>query len=229
MEETLCELSFDKSCHTKVLKANSVFLSAYPGFIVFGRTHSKSYPAKSYFKFSPFELYKLYLAIIKVLIFFTEENPQETKGLILERCHKIVYFWTGIKVLKDGINEKIVTLGIEKQDDIIKIPITLSELHNFITALKSTIIICLCLNNLENEIIKVVSNLEINTFLKLKDYKETKMFVEKFLQENKYENQETFRLIELIHYYFDIILVTNKLTSMSNFENNVIKEILSAT
>lgn len=65
---------------------------------------------------------------------------------------------------------------------------------------------------------------------KLKDYKEATIFVKKFLKENQNcENQETFRLIELIHYYFDIILVTNKLTSMSNFENDIIKEILSAT
>ncbi len=228
IEETLSELHFNLSCHTKVLKAKSVFISAYPGFIVFGRAIQKFYPAQTYFKFSPFELHKLYVAIIKILTFFTEENPKEKQGVILRRSESITYFWIGVVLNVNGRNEKIVSFGIETEC-ILKIQMNLSDLHNFITALKSTIVICLCLSTEESEIITAASNLDIDTLLKLKEYSEAKHFVVQFLKMNNYpENQETFKLIQLIHYYFDIIVLVHKFTSMSKFEKNVIEEILSA-
>jgi hypothetical protein len=230
MEESLKELQFHESCQTKVLKAFSVFISAYPGFIVFGQTFTRYYPEKSYFKFSPFELYKLYIAIIQILTFFTEENPEKTNGIILKRSktNKIVYFWSGRRLLIDEEEEKLVTFGIEKENsETLKINMSLSELHNFITALKSTITICLCLNDLDNEIIFALSNLDISILQKLKDYNETKDFVYKFMKEHNYsENQES--LIQLILYYFEIIILLNKFSSMCKYEENVLEQILSA-
>ncbi len=230
MEESLCELQFDKSCHTKVLKSSSLFLSAYPGFIVFGKTFTKSYPEKSYFKFSPFELYKLYISIIKILTFFTEENPQITNGIILERAKidKIIYFWSGRTLLIDEEEQKLVTFGIEtKNSETLKISMTFSELHNFIKALKSTITISLCLNNIENELIFAATNLDINILQELKDYSKTKVFIDKFMKENHYaENQESF--IQLILYYFEIIILLHKFSSMCKYEENILEQILSA-
>jgi hypothetical protein len=229
-EENLSELGFDKSCQTKVLLTNSVFLSAYPGFIVFGKTQRKSYETKNYFKFFPFELYKLYVAIIKILTFFTEEEPQLIQGLILQRSNNIVYFWTGITLVTNGKIEKLVSFCIETEENISKLQMTLSDLHNFISAMKSTIVICLCLNNNESEMMLAASDLSINLILKLKNYSDAKTFVQDFIQKNKIiDSNQTFQLIQLIHYYLEIIVIVHKFSSMSQFDkNNKIEEILKA-
>ncbi len=230
MEESLNKLSFEKSCQTKVLRTKSVFLSAYPGFITFGKTCEKSYQAKSYFKFFPFELYKLYIAIINILKFLTSEETDLNGGLILKRSDTIAYFWNGVTLNIDGTNKKTVLFCIETTENLEKISMTLSELHNFIIALKSTVIICLCLNTIENELLIQACNLEIDSLLKLKDYSAAKLFVEQFVKKNKYfENEEIFQLVQLIHYYFDLIVLVHKFISMSKFEENIIEKIMSAS
>jgi len=235
MEESLGELHFNKSCQTKVLSKLSVFLSAFPGFIVFGQTYTKFYPKGTYFKFSVFEVYKLYIAIIKILTFLIEDEPIICEGLMLERdkSNKIVYYWRGIRLLIDGIEEKLVAFGIErKNEERVEIKMTLSELHNFIQCLKSTITICLCLNDIENDIIIAASALDIERIKKLKSFKERKDFVRYFLTQETNsvdENfQDSFKLTELLIYYFDIIVLLSKLSSMSQYEENISEEILSA-
>jgi hypothetical protein len=230
MDEILTELPFNKSCYTSVLKVFSVFISAYPGFIVFGKTLTKSYKEKSYFKFSPFELYKLYIAIIQILNFFTGENPQIKGGLILERnkSHKIVYFWDSAIFVIDGKEEKYVSFGIETKECVTKIDMTLSELHNFIQALKSTILISLCLTNFENELIICASSLDLVNLKKLKNYGDTKDFVVKFMKKHNNYDDETFKFAQLIIYYFDIILLLHKFSSMCQFQENISEQILSA-
>jgi hypothetical protein len=233
MEEILSELNFHLSCQTKALKCFSVFLSAYPGFIVFGKTFTNSYNKQNYFKFSVFEIYKLYIAIIQILNYLTEENPTVSKDVILERdqINKTIYYWRGVKLLINGQNKKFIFFGIEKEDsERNEIPMTLLEVHNFIKALKSSIIISLCLKNLENDLLICASNLEINTLKKLTENSERKLFVENFLK--KYtdlsENEEIFKLTELILYYFEIILILHKFSSMCAFDENIFEEILSA-
>jgi hypothetical protein len=235
MEESLSELHFNKSLQTKVLRKLSVFLSAYPGYIVFGQTYTKFYSQGRYFKFSVFELYKLYTAIIQILTYLTEEKPIITKGLILERdkSAKIVYYWRGISLVIDNIEEKFFAFGIEnKNDQNEEIKMNLLEVHNFIQCLKSTITICLCLNNIESEIFLAASNLEINRIIKLKAYKERKNFVSNFLaEETSYSQsdlQDSFKFTELLSYYFDIVILLNKLSSMSQFEEKICEQILSA-
>jgi hypothetical protein len=227
-EETLSELSFEKSCNTKVLKAKSVFLSAYPGYIVFGKTLTTVYEAKNYFKFYVFELYKLYIAIIKILTFLTEENSETLQGLILKRNFNTVYYWSGITLNIDGKDEKFVVFNIETEVKTIKLQMNISELHNLISALKSSIIICLCLSTQESEILSEASQIKVDLILKLKNYSDTKHFVEQFLKKYNYkEHQETYKLTQVVSYYTDIIILLHKFTSMSNFNENVFEEILS--
>jgi hypothetical protein len=234
MEETLSELPFEKSCLTTVLKKVSVFLSAYPGFIVFGMTLTTSYLEKRYFKFSPFELFKLYIAIIQILKYFTEENPEFTKGLILERnkIKKIVYFWNSSTLIIDGNEEKVISFCIENEDSIlVKINMTLEELHNFIKVLKSTITFSLCLSTFQNEVIIAASNLELSSLKKLNCYDNTKVFVKTFMKNlDNSKNDEEFKLIQLIHYYYDLIILIHQLSTMTEFqEENIFAKILSAT
>jgi hypothetical protein len=229
MEDTLSELHFHKSCQTKVLKKISVFLSAYPGFIVFGQTFSKSYLEETYFKFSVFELYKLYIAIINILIYFTEVNPIISKELILQRASKIVYYWRGVTLFIDDVEEKFIIFGIEKKhSEKLEIKFSLSELHNFIKALKSTIVISLCLSEIENETIIAATKLEINVLKKFKNFDHTKEFVQKFLSEHNYNFEDSYKLTELVIYYYDIIILINKFSSMCQFEENICDQILSA-
>jgi hypothetical protein len=230
IEESLNELSFHKSCQTKVLKTKSVFLSAYPGFITFGKTFEKSYLSQSYFKFFPFELYKLYIAIINILKFLTEDETASNGDLILKRSDTVAYFWKGVNLNVNGKNKKCVLFCIETTENVVKISMTLSELHNFIIGLKSTIIICLCLNTIENELIIEACNQELDSVLKLKDYSKAKVFVEQFVKKNNnIKKEDCFQLAQLLTYYFDIIILVHKFISMSNFEENVIQNIISAT
>ncbi len=229
MEESLSELSFEKSCNTKVLKSKSVFLSAYPSYIVFGKTFSTVYEAKKYFKFYIFELYKLYIAIIKILNFFTEENPETLQGLILKRNFNIVYYWSGVTLNIDGKDEKFVLFNIETEVQTFKLQMNLSELHNLIFALKSSIIISLCLSTQESEILTEASQIELKSILTLNSYNNTKHFVEQFKKKLNYgDDQETYKLTQLVLYYKDIIILMHKFTSMTNFNENIIEEILTA-
>jgi hypothetical protein len=231
MEECYGELTFEKSYLTNVLKVFSGFISAYSGFIVFGQTFAKSYRKNQYFKYSVFEIYKLYIAIIQILTFFTQEEPLITSGIILdkERPQKTVYYWKGVILTINGINTKIIILGSETEhsENNFKIEMSFSELHNFIRALKAIVPMCLCLNAKETEVICATSILKIDELKKLKKYEHAKVFVEQFLEDNT-KNQETFKFIQIIHYYFEVILVLNKLTSMSQFDENIFEEILSA-
>jgi hypothetical protein len=232
MDDKLSKLSFNKSSFTIVLNVLSVFMSAYPGFIVFGKSDSQSYEEKSYFKFCPFELYKLYIAIIQILKFFTEENPQITKSLILVRnkCDKIVYFWNGTTLMINEKEEKFISFGIETEDRTLKIDMTLLEVHNLINALKSTILISLCLTNSEIEILIKASDLQLSSLKTLKNYCDTKTFVESYLKTNStnLKEEDTYKLTQLILYYYDIILLIHKFSTMCQFEENISEQILSA-
>jgi hypothetical protein len=232
MEDSFCELKFNESLFTTVLKSFSVFLSAFPGFIVFGKTFTTSYPQNCYFKFSPFELYKLYIAIIQILNYFIEDTPKITRGIILERNEttRSVYFWNSTSLIINEKEEKVIFFGIENEDGIIlKIKMSLPELHNFINALKSVISLSLCLTTLQNELIITASSLEISTLKKLKNYGDAKSFVEKFIQLNNIQTDEVFKFIQIIHYYFDIIVLIHKFSTMCQFEENICDQILSAT
>ncbi len=229
MEEKLSTLSFKNSSYTTVLKVFSVFMSAYPGYIVFGKTYTQSYQENSYFKFSPFEVYKLYIAIIQILKFFTEEDPQIKQALILERskCFKIVYFWDSTILRINEKEEKFISFGIETEESISKINMTLVELHNFITALKSTVLISLCLTNFETEVLINASNLDLAALKKLNNYRDTKVFVNKYVKNNS-DNEDSFKLTQLIIYYYDIIIIIHKFTTMCQFQDNITEEILTA-
>jgi hypothetical protein len=232
------DLLFSKSLQTKALKTISSFISAFPGFIVFGKTSATVYKKGSYFKFSVFEVYKLYLSFFQILNFFTNDDIDDCdrKGLILHRenlNNEEVYFWQGLEVTHSkNNNKKYIKFGIEKSTDTevrSEIYMTLEDLPNFIKALKSSILICLCLNDIESELIIYASNQSPDEILNLRKKSDAKEFVLKFLIEQKYQkdNISTVTLIQVVQYYCDILILLNKLNSLSTFEEDIGKKILN--
>jgi hypothetical protein len=231
------DLHFSKSIQTKALKVTSVFISAFPGYIVFGKTCDKVYRKGSFFYFSVFEVYKLYLSFFKILSFFTSdtlEDEDEKKGLILEHDNLSVeesYYWYGLELTNSkNVTNKYIKFAIErKSSTICQIHMTLNDLQNFVKALKSSVLISLCLNDIENELIILASANSPEQILKLKSESEAKDFVLKFLSEKteKTENASVIVFIQLLQYYNDILVLLNKLNSLCSLEENIGEKILN--
>ena len=105
---------------------------------------------------------------------------------------------------------------------------TLSDLQNFIKALKSSVLISLCLSDIENELIMYASSYSPDEILNLKKDTEAKELVLKFLSDNKEKNENTCLIIfvQLLQYYNDILILLNKLNSLCTLEENIGEKIL---
>ena len=83
------------SCKTVLLKKSEVFLSAFPGKIIFGHIIEENYPKLQYFQFFHFEFFKLYLSLVEIINnCIIEENSEIKKtDLIIKLSDEVSYFW----------------------------------------------------------------------------------------------------------------------------------------
>jgi hypothetical protein len=230
----------NSACMTLALQVISIFVSSFPGFIIIGNIQQETYQKGNFFKFGIFELHKLYSTIVEVLKYFTNVNLEHSgpKQFHQNEENEENYFWSGHSVLKLGESLKIVSLGIEKEGIVTyELKLYLKEFQNLFFCLQKVIISSLCLNLNEYKLIKYCSEQNIETLKCIQN----EISREKEIQTNKYLNDFVGSFMkkhnintivcvsgytEIIKYYFEIIIILQKLKSLEIVEETNRDEII---
>jgi hypothetical protein len=231
------------SCMTLALQITSIFISSFPGYIVLGKIQQYSYEKGKYFKFGIFDLHKLYLTIVEVLNFFTDVNTESSSPKIFHQDEESEenYFWSGHSVTKFGNSFKIISFGIEKDGNItFELKVYLKEFQNLFFCLRNVMIASLCLNPNEHNLIEYASVQKIETLKCIQSEisrqksaeepqseKYLKDFINLFHQKYNIKAPVYFgEYIEIIRYYFEIIIILQKLKSLEIIEVTNREEII---
>ena len=101
--ERLENQSLNNSCKTLNLKTSDIFISSYPGKIIFGTITKNNYCAFSYFQFLTFELFYLYVSLIAIIKAFANESELTRNKIILKVNEELSYLWSivTVKVLNE--------------------------------------------------------------------------------------------------------------------------------
>ena len=151
------------SCKTVLLKKSEVFLSAFPGKIIFGHIIEENYPKLQYFQFFHFEFFKLYLSLVEIINnCIIEENSEIKKtDLIIKLSDEVSYFWC----IEIG-DIKLIQFVLEYKSIInYKLNFTLDQLNDLIYSLSVSILPCLCLKHLERDFLEYIAEQEISKIL----------------------------------------------------------------
>jgi hypothetical protein len=206
-----------KSCETYVLE-NEVILSAFPGFIVFGKTESNKYFLENCsFKLRSFQVKYLFKSIIAIFAFFSDELVQQKTEKIIDIDSDLIYYWQGISVTKDNNLTKAVKFGIEKeQNNIFHVLFTLQDLNNFIFVITRCLLASLCLKDEDEEFIMEFTKNSRNDILACKNDEVIAAKLVKFYTKNqKSENVLKQRpLIVIVQYYNELILLMKDLSDL---------------
>ena len=219
-------MKFSRSCKTLALKQELMFISAFPGFLVFGEVDQIGYKDKKFFKFAFYQIFELYLALINVIKYFVLSNEVEhhQQGRIIKINEKLSYYWLG-KLLKiNNEDEKTVIFVIELNNEkSFQLLFTSEELNDFVKTLSEMILPCLCLKNLERELLENASKLMTSDIVSLNNRQNSKKFVQKFLQEQIEDHDLILEpnLTDTLLYYNEITLLLQKINTLINSEINL--------
>jgi hypothetical protein len=218
------EFLFSESCENFALDLPFIFMSSYPGIIVFGKVNKEGYINDKFFKFGVFECYKLYLAIVQILSFLTDPNEKIDKALI-SQGNEENYFWLGANIVANNKQCKVAKLGIEKQDNItFEVKFSIKQFQIFFHALNKVIRSSLCLKEVENKLLMFILDKPINTYDSIDDLLTC---VETFLKVNNIKDKK-YELCNIISYYKEIVVILYKLKSIEvpNFRQGIISKLL---
>ena len=213
------------SCETFALLKTPFFISAYPSYILFGKTNANiDYDKKCVFEFSFSEAYKLLLNVFYIGS-FVASDLENANGKILEKSDVEYYFWSAFLIQKNNRTEKVVKLGIEKQSEItFEIIFSLEEFNNFNYLFKRCLLSSLCLKDHEEQfILWIVQSESCETIvLAKKDFKTGQKLIKCFYEDYICEKPDKVtNLLEILSYYNDIILIIKQFhTLVVPLENN---------
>ena len=216
----MAELKFSNSCRTFALKQENLFISAFPGSVVFGEVCPTGFIQQKFFKFLHFQYFELYLAIVSIIKFQVSENTTE-KGIILQKSEEELYYWTGTTVQINRRDCKILKLFIEFQfETIFEIVLTSEQLNNLIGSISQLILPSLCLNNIEVQIFEFASEQSISFLVTLNNYKNCEKFIKTFesVKELNIDSILQSNFVYNLIYYNEIIILYHKFQSIYNLE-----------
>lgn len=217
------DLTFAKSCQTLCLKKSEIFISSFPGNVVFGVVSFIGYSKKQSFQFKHQEFLNFYLTILKIVKFFSENTSNvDQKGLILSKNESTNYFWIGTILQRAEVTEKVIKFGIEFNDTIIfEIIFNAEQFNELIHIFSELMLSCLCLKSFERELIEViVSESSIKRLITLNNKKCMKLFLQKFKDKYCLNVIEEQNFVHIFSYYIELIVIFKKLKSLYNPENN---------
>lgn len=209
---------------TIALKKPSVFISAFPGLIIFGTIESRRYQNLKCFKFPIFFIHKFFNALSAFYFFLS--NLEETvarQGLILQDSDETEAhsFWQGhICINGAGENLRSITFGVEFRSEVVyKVDFSLEELNNLIEAFKLCVPFTIFYSNVEFELFQFA--LTYRDFQEIRTSDNIANFITIFEAQKQFSFDEhmTQRLKTLLQYYKSIIQVARNLEEMIFNEN----------
>ncbi len=220
MEEEL--FNFSDSCETICLKQSDVFLSSFPGKVIFGKPKCFGYSNLKSFQYKHNEFIHLYLAIVQIVQFFAK-NKNDDKGLILTKNDNITYFWIGKSVEQNGKDgNKIVKFGIEFQLNIVfEIIMNMNQFNEFICVFSNLMLSCLCLKSCEREYIEAYAyETTLSNIINFFDKKVRKNVFQQFKRSRNIDSVHEQNLVDLFLHYTELIILFKKMKSLNNSEIN---------
>ena len=217
MEAT--ELKFDNACQTIALKQENIFVSAFPGKIVFGTPNNEGFLNLKTFQFYFYQLLELYLALLSVIKFLVSSELNCQKGILLKVSEEQIYFWVCKNVQINNRDSKIATFGIEFQSTcVFELVFDFDQLNNFISGISQCILPALCLKTLERQVLEEASEETLQYIIELNRRKNTQIFLRKIKNKNKFKIDSVVQpnLSDLIIYYHETIIIVHKLKSLYN-------------
>ena len=194
------------SCKTTVLKKCDIFISAFPGKVIFGHIVEDNYPKLQYFQFFHFQLFKLYLSLVEIINNSITEESSEIKktDLIIKLSDEVSYFW----IIEIG-DIQLIQFVLEFKNIInYKLSFTLDQLNDFIYCLSVSILPCLCLKHLERDFLEYITEQEISKILN--DTKDNFILLLndfKLKQNIRIDLISQANLADLIPYYKELIII----------------------
>jgi len=220
------ELNFSESCQTLSLRKSDIFLSSFPGKIVFGQPNFIGYSKTNSFQYKHNQFFNFYLSIINIVNFFAS-NLNEEKGLILTVSENTIYFWCGKIVESDKVSQKVVKLGIEFDSNILfEIILNGEQFNELIYIFSNLIFSCLCLKSFERQFLEdFADEISICKLITLNEKKKIKHVLKSFKEQKKINSVVEMNLVQLVLYYNELIILYKKMKSLNNPEINNINRI----
>jgi hypothetical protein len=218
---------FSETCQTICLKYSDLFLSSYPGKVIFGHPKYSGYLKLKSFQYQHNEFFNLYLGLIQIVQFFAGAKSDE-KGLILSKTENINYFWIGKSVSENGKDgNKIVKFGIEYNLNIIyEIIMNMKQFNEFISVFSSLMLSCLCLKSSEREYIEAFANeVTLSNIVNFSNKRVRKEVFQKFKQSRNINSVHEQNIIDLLLHYNELIIIFKKIKSLNITEINDLKRI----
>jgi hypothetical protein len=207
--------SIEKSFLTLSLNIDFLFISAFPGFLVFGEVESSSYVAFKYFHLSHSELFVFYENIVQILSFLGNKSLTEDQSTIFcKDNNNLTYLWKGTQEISGN---KLIKLYIEINSNNIVFEISLScdQFNHFLTTLKIMAIASLSLKPVEKYVFKKAISASIEQILSFQMYPKCREFLVNILKDENviYEISSIIieNLVDLLMHYNATILVIHKI------------------
>jgi hypothetical protein len=226
------ELNFSKSCQTISLKKSDIFMSSFPGKIVFGEPNFIGYDKSNSFQYKHIQFLDLYLSLLKIVNFFATASNIDDKGQILTCSENTIYFWSGKIFEKSKVTQKVVKLGKEYDSNITyELILDAEQFNEFVYIFAKLMFSCLCLKSFERQFLEdFVNEIPITKLITLTDKRMINQVIQNKKQKQKIDDVIEQNLIELLLYYHELIILFKKIQSLNNpkiNESNRIEAILN--
>ncbi len=226
------ELNFSKSCQTISLKKSDIFMSSFPGKIVFGEPNFIGYDKSNSFQYKHIQFLDLYLSLLKIVNFFATASNIDDKGQILTCSENTIYFWSGKIFEKSKVTQKVVKLGKEYDSNITyELILDAEQFNEFVYIFAKLMFSCLCLKSFERQFLEDFANeIPITKLITLTDKRMINQVIQNQKQKQKIDDVIEQNLIELLLYYHELMILFKKIQSLNNpkiNESNRIEAILN--
>jgi len=213
-------MKFADSCQTLSLKTSDIFISSFPGKIVFGEPNSLGYSNLQSFQYKHHQFLNLYLSFVNIVQFFASNSNNTEKGLILTHSENTIYFWSGKSVVQENVNKRVIKFGIDVSDSIIfEIILNSEQFNELVYTFSSLMLSCLCLKSFERNFIEHISEeLSLIKLLSLKNKKVSNKVLKELIKEKNIDSVNESNILQLIIYYNELIILHKKMKSMYNLE-----------
>ncbi len=216
------ELKFSKSCQTISLKNSEIFMSSFPGKIVFGEPNFIGYSKSNSFQYKHNQFLDFYLSLLKIVNFFATTSNIDDKGSVLSFNENTIYFWSG-KVFENAkVIQKVVKLGIEFDSNITyEIIFNAEQFNEFVNIFAKLMFSCLCLKSFERQFLEDFANeMPLTKLITLNDKRKIIQVIQNKKQKEKIDDVIEQNVVELLLYYNELIILFKKIQSLNNPKMN---------
>jgi hypothetical protein len=205
------ELWIEKSCETYILKRVPFLISAFPGYLIFGRTdRGQKYEDLNCLKFNFYEYSKLSDCITKCIIFIAEDN-EETNTTLISENGNVAYRWQGVLKSVNNVTEKCIKFIVSNGLQSNELTFSVIEFNNLLRLIKRCVLSSLCLKDEEEVFITDLLKKDRDFIVSCKTLSVAYDFAEHYFKSKCLRQLKKASFIELMCYHNESFLVLKNL------------------